>query len=320
MANITITLLTSKRTRQTIDALDTVIATQPGGYSVVEGESNATTIEVIYPADYAAQTCYVYMKNAKGEYAVTTFTGKSQNKTFTLPETMTLKGNTILVFYAENSTTKTVWLPVIVPITETSVNYYSPAVATEDMLRETLEAAAAAAAYCAEVEQKAEDGDFNGDSVFIRYSANANGSGMTENWQRGQRYIGTYIGHTASANYADYRWALFVGEAYCDEDSAGGSVSLTLAANNDRTLTSTEITSLAVTIPNIAGTHGFYAGFNFKSGSTAPVFTFSNSSGKPLKIIVNGEVKASYLPTAGKTTQAVIYGDGINVYAYINEV
>jgi hypothetical protein len=50
-----------------------------------------------------------------------------------------------------------------------------------------------------------------GDSVFIRYSPNANGSLMTDVWQLGYNYIGFYTGRVASDNYQDYMWAEFRG-------------------------------------------------------------------------------------------------------------
>lgn len=328
MPNITITLLTSKRTRQTIDALDYVVGAQAGGYVVVEGEDNATEIQVSYPDSYAGQNLYVYMKNAKGEYITHYFDNLSQQTTqsFTLPAEMCYRGNTILVFFAAEPNKTTAWLPVIIPVAATSLDYHEVAKASEDFLRQVLEEAQEAQEICQQIAAAAERGDFDGKdgedglNVFIRYSAYADGHSMTEHWQRGQRYIGTIVSEVASDDYTDYEWLQFVGESYCDESSASGAVSLILADGSDRTLTSTVITSLTITVPSGAGTHGFYSGLNFKSGSTAPTVSFTNSSGKPLKIIVNGEVKASYSPTAGKTTQAVIYGDGINVYAYINEV
>lgn len=50
-----------------------------------------------------------------------------------------------------------------------------------------------------------------GDSVFIRYSPNANGSLMSDIWQVGYDYIGFYTGRVASDNYLDYVWAEFRG-------------------------------------------------------------------------------------------------------------
>lgn len=138
MPNITITLLTNKRTRQTIDALDVNVVAQAGGYNVVEGENNATEIQVNYPDAYVGQRRYVYMKNAKGEYDTHEFTGDATK--FTLPASMTYAGNTILVFYASSgsgeSAVKTVWNPVIVPITATGINYAKVAMASIDLLDE----------------------------------------------------------------------------------------------------------------------------------------------------------------------------------------
>ena len=52
-----------------------------------------------------------------------------------------------------------------------------------------------------------------GDSVWIRYSPNANGSLMTDVWQLGYNYIGFYTGRVPSDNYLDYEWAEFRGPA-----------------------------------------------------------------------------------------------------------
>ncbi|MBQ8725536.1 MAG: hypothetical protein IJY84_00335 [Clostridia bacterium] len=138
MPNITITLLTNKRTRQTIDALDVNVVAQAGGYNVVEGENNATEIQVNYPDAYTGQRRYVYMKNAKCEYDTYEFTGSTTS--FKLPASMTYAGNTILVFYASSGSgenaVKTVWNPVIVPITATGINYAKVAMASVDVLDE----------------------------------------------------------------------------------------------------------------------------------------------------------------------------------------
>lgn len=49
----------------------------------------------------------------------------------------------------------------------------------------------------------------DGNSVFIRYSANADGSGMTEKPTATSKYMGTYIGKTASAKASDYTWTRY---------------------------------------------------------------------------------------------------------------
>lgn len=45
-----------------------------------------------------------------------------------------------------------------------------------------------------------------GDSAFIRYSANADGTDFTEEWSEGQSYIGFATGQTAPTNKNDYEW------------------------------------------------------------------------------------------------------------------
>jgi hypothetical protein len=211
MANIIITLLTSKRTRQTIDALDSVVAAQAGGYVVVEGEASTTQIDVNYPEAYAGQTCYVYMKNARGEYETKLLTDVGQTKTFNLPASMTYKGNTYLVFYAEQDGVQTVWTPVVVPVAETGVDYMKAATASEDIIRQMLEATQEAAKACLAVETKAKNGEFNGESVFVRFSFYPDGRDMTKEWQQGQCYMGVLAARQPSLDYTAYDWTVFVG-------------------------------------------------------------------------------------------------------------
>lgn len=49
-----------------------------------------------------------------------------------------------------------------------------------------------------------------GDSAFIRYSANADGTDFTEEWSEGQNYIGFATGQTAPTDKSGYTW-VFVG-------------------------------------------------------------------------------------------------------------
>lgn len=50
-----------------------------------------------------------------------------------------------------------------------------------------------------------------GDSVFIRYSANADGSNFTEHWTKGQKYIGLATAAVAPTLASDYEWTEFSG-------------------------------------------------------------------------------------------------------------
>ena len=49
----------------------------------------------------------------------------------------------------------------------------------------------------------------DGDQVFIRYSASADGTGFTESWNTSQRYIGFAVAKTAPTNKSAYKWSLF---------------------------------------------------------------------------------------------------------------
>ena len=131
MARIEVLLFPSKAARVTATV---------ERYSVVEGESGETEINVSYPAAYIAHNRYVYMRNAKGECASIIFDKREGAHTFTLPASMTFAGTTTLVFYAESDTEKAVWLPIEIPIAATSVDYKEVARASPDILREAIKA------------------------------------------------------------------------------------------------------------------------------------------------------------------------------------
>lgn len=67
-----------------------------------------------------------------------------------------------------------------------------------------------------------------GGSVFIRYSANSDGSDFTESWSGGQRYIGIATGATPPSNKEAYTWALFVGGAGSSMSEYDGNGNVTL--------------------------------------------------------------------------------------------
>lgn len=324
MANITVTLLTNKRSRQSVDGLDTIVAAQQGGYYVIGGESGTTTFAVRYPETYIGQLGYVYMKNARGEYAIEEFgTLANAEQEFALPASMTYEGNTILVFYASigsgDNLIRTVWAPVIVPVMTTGVDYSRVATADPDLLEEVIEKANQAIAKATAVEEAAASGAYDGKSVFIRYSSNASGSGMTTTWTEGQRYIGVYIGKTASTNYTDYTWCCFVGNTTVSQDSSATAVSVTVADNTDRSYKADNIATVEVIIPSSIA-HGFCAGVNVKNSATAPTYTFTNNSSYTLKLIRYGAAVSGYTAKANTTTDMVFYCDGTNVYCYIQEV
>ena len=133
MAKIDIYLLPNKQTKVTWEQ----------GYSIVEGENNATEIGVRYPPGYADSPLarrYAYMKNAKGEYAAQELFGSGAIKTFTLPASMTYAGTTTIVFYSESENEKIVWMPVEIPIAATHMDYKKVATASEDILQKAIKA------------------------------------------------------------------------------------------------------------------------------------------------------------------------------------
>lgn len=49
-----------------------------------------------------------------------------------------------------------------------------------------------------------------GDSVFIKYSANSDGTGFTNSWTEGQSYIGIAVAQIEPANKTEYIWTKFI--------------------------------------------------------------------------------------------------------------
>ncbi len=62
------------------------------------------------------------------------------------------------------------------------------------------------------LEQKLSDGNFDGSSVFIRYSAYSDGTGYTEAWSVGQSYIGIAVAKKEPTDKSGYVWTLFHGD------------------------------------------------------------------------------------------------------------
>lgn len=61
-----------------------------------------------------------------------------------------------------------------------------------------------------------------GDSVFVRYSANADGTDFTETPKDGQNYIGIATGKDAPTDKSEYDWFVF------GATSGGGTVNVTV--------------------------------------------------------------------------------------------
>lgn len=329
MANIEITLLTSKRTFINVDGLGSVVAAQAGGYIAVAGEHNTTTIAVQYPTMYAGQAAWVHMRNSAGEYKTIKFDALRDpaKVEFALPGEMTLEGNTYLVFYAVSGSgsdeVKTVWSPVVVPIASTGVDYKKVAMASPDVLEKVMTESAEAIKIAREIEDKQASGELDGKSVWVRYSAAEDGTGMTEEWSLGQNYIGAYLGKTASSDPDDYHWMRFVGGSYCADDDTGTVVDYTAVDNTDKSFTANGITSAKITIPATAS-HGYHAGVNIKSGQTPPAMEFvNNAAGKTLRVLQYGftyDSPENYHPSANVMIQMAIYCDGANVCISIVEV
>lgn len=52
-----------------------------------------------------------------------------------------------------------------------------------------------------------------GDSVFVRYSASADGTDFTDTWSEGQGYIGVATGQSAPTDKTKYNWLSINGAA-----------------------------------------------------------------------------------------------------------
>lgn len=88
--------------------------------------------------------------------------------------------------------------------------------------------AAAAKAAAEEVKQSATDGEFNGKSVHIRFSASATGENSSETWTSGKDYIGIAISSDAVVPLSAYKWIRFVGEKGADFSLEGTTLHITV--------------------------------------------------------------------------------------------
>lgn len=237
---------------------------------------------------------------------------------------MTYVGNTILVFYATTGTAenlvKTVWFPVIVPVTATSVDYEKVAVASPDTLAEVIATAQEAIAKATAVENKANNGEFNGMNAYVRYSASPDGANMTTTWEHGQKYIGACVAKTAPIDPAGYVWSLFVGSCLTVEDDTATAIEYMLVDNTDKTFKATGITSIKLVVPDTVK-HGFYCGVNVRTGDAdCMVQTAINNSDYPLKYMVRGYETTHFTKLAkNSVTIMSFFCDGINLYCYITE-
>lgn len=61
-----------------------------------------------------------------------------------------------------------------------------------------------------------------GNSIFIRYSANADGSNMSSTYNKnsGHKYIGIYVGQEAPSTHTSYTWCKFIGDDGIDGTSS----------------------------------------------------------------------------------------------------
>ena len=57
--------------------------------------------------------------------------------------------------------------------------------------------------------EKMDESTIPGDSVYVRYSANADGTDFTDTWSVGQTYVGFATASSAPTNKENYTWCLF---------------------------------------------------------------------------------------------------------------
>ena len=226
---------------------------------------------------------------------------------------MTVAGNTFLVFQAltgegENRI-KTVWAPIVVPVTETSIDYRKVAMASPDILAEAIAVAAAA-----------KRGDFDGKSCFIRFASDAAGSDFTPDWREGLDFMGFYLGKAASDKPSDYTWSRFIGKCLPEDDASTQVIECELENNKDKSYTAAGITSVHFTVPaNVE--HGFLCGVNIKTGeSECSIQPATNNSEYPLKYMERGYEVSSYDRIPPNTTAIMsFFCDGIALYCFFLE-
>lgn len=98
-----------------------------------------------------------------------------------------------------------------------SIQSANTAIATADSAKKTAEGltglATSAYSTAKAIETRANNGEFNGKNLYIKYNTSPSDVGAAETWQEGMKYIGFAFSLSNAAPATGYKWARFVGEA-----------------------------------------------------------------------------------------------------------
>lgn len=95
-------------------------------------------------------------------------------------------------------------------------NFKAGDAVTAEVINDTVETAIVAKQTADDVSSKANNGEFNGKSMHIRFSAFETGEDSSETWTPGKDYIGIAISNDAVVPLSAYKWIRFVGEKGAD--------------------------------------------------------------------------------------------------------
>lgn len=96
------------------------------------------------------------------------------------------------------------------------------------------------------------------------------------------------------------------------------NITYTMSDNSETSFIADDITNLNLIIPSTIK-HGWYGAVNFKSSSSAPIFTITNNSSYPLKLYKYGFPINYFAPIPNTMVDMLCYNDGVYTYLLISE-
>lgn len=197
-------------------------------YRIVDGNAaTAWTAGIRYTVDYTEQHASTGATNttfSKGLLDLPTFGSFVKDFTFAFLGVECKDGGFALVSLLNRERTE----QLVNPYTDT--NWGEGYSVTSASLREIrVEGATAVYLINEDAQTKAAQGDA-GDSVFVRYSAYADGTDFTKQWSEGQSYIGVATAQEAPTDKTAYVWSKFVTPQFTSAikgNAIGAAVELT---------------------------------------------------------------------------------------------
>ena len=161
----------------------------------------------------------------------------------------------------------------------------------------------------------------SGQSIFIRYSRNADGTDFTATWEQGEYYVGIGVGIAAPQEASGYTWAKFVGEQldFNKETETTDTVNHTVVNNTVTAFESSQLATMNLTIPTDVF-QGYYAEVDIATGSNPVAITYTNNSNYNIVYMQYAIDIGEYNAVPADTNANLLFScDGIDLTCFVVE-